>query len=241
MHMRRANQIPPWGFSPEPDVDEDDRQTFAGEGSVIYALQHIEENIEVISGKSGHNHHIQPRIAWSEKSPLISQPQNEELNCSLSEFGVALEENETDSWLQRYFDEVHILYPFLHELIVRQSYEVIFRHRSGMPLHEITYRKHEKFSIAIVFLCLAAGRCSETSISDIHTAHHSAGWSLYKVASSLLEELLSVHHQETVASLSEVQALLLMVSRHFRIRAMLNGDRSSIFFASMPIGERKEC
>lgn len=109
------------------------------------------------------------------------------------------------------FDEVHVLYPFLHPPSVRQTHECLWKDSLSSATGELEENQELRFSAAIVFICLALGRCTASSRIDKEDGAHSAGWSLYSVALDLARPLLDIASGPAIA-LTSLQVLTWMVS-----------------------------
>ena len=206
--------------SPEPDSNDDGhRQTFVGETS-MQALGQAKAQLDNLAAQyvgisplsSGRP--LTPRVHDTEKHDLHVDARKRSkswLREVLSSYGIVLESLDCRTLLQVFFDDVHVLYPFLHRSSVWQTYDYLWKHSLLVSPRELETGGESRLSIALLFVCLALGRCTASSrIGNIDGAQ-SAGWSLYSVAMDLVPSLRDIT-SDAAMSLQGLQILALMVS-----------------------------
>ena len=134
------------------------------------------------------------------------------LRTILLSFGIVPEKKEWLKHLELYFGEIHILFPFVHPPTVWDTFNYLWQNSLFVSSNILSDdSKESKISVALLFLCLANGRCAGSSRVDEANGRNSAGWSLYSVAMYLLRENLDLT-QDHPSSAVSTQALTLMVS-----------------------------
>jgi hypothetical protein len=204
--------------SPGPllNVDDDDGHTFVGETSILHTLRQTEAQLGNLGAE------FRPNTPLSSGRPLtpkfcstidINAEKNSRswLRSILLSYGIVPDKTEYDTLLYIFFDELHILYPFLHPPTVRQTYDYLWRRSLLVSPNDLEQDGESRISVAIVFICLANGRCTASSRVDNADATHSAGWSLYSVATYLLRQFLDLTFDSAI-TLHELQASALMES-----------------------------
>jgi hypothetical protein len=206
--------------SPEPPhLASEERQVFVGEPSMLHALRNTEARLEDPDGES------EIRSEVPNRSPLTPKPFST-LNASaekssrswlrtmLLSYGIVPVKQQWMKFLEIFFLEVHVLYPFLHPPTVRETHEQLWDSSLFLSYDDLSHPGDEnKVSTALLFLCLATGRCTVSSRVDDVEGRHSAGWSLYSVAMYLLRDVLDLT-QDHKSTLQSTQALTLMVRSH---------------------------
>ncbi|KAI1634875.1 fungal-specific transcription factor domain-containing protein [Biscogniauxia mediterranea] len=195
-------------------VEENHRQSFVGETSVLYALRQTEVELDEYASRSrsasplSSTRPLTPKIPTASKVTAETKSQSW-LRTILLSYGIVPDKAYYDTFLRVYFDEIYPLYPFVHRPTVRQTYEYLWQRSLLVPADELD-KDETRLQVAIVFICLAIGRCTGSSRLDNTDGTHSAGWSLYCVAMYLLRRFLDVTQDYTI-SLYGLQALTLMV------------------------------
>ncbi|KAG2170733.1 hypothetical protein JADG_010472 [Aureobasidium aubasidani] len=163
-------------------------------------------------------HNTNPHLNLHEKSATIQADHSgrEWLEERLSRCGIELNQNEWRRWLHTYFTEMHIFCPFLHPPAVWQTFEDFWSKDPSLSTYSAG--QHEaRTSLAIVFLCMAIGRCTISPRSRHTEDRHSSGWSLYIISTAFLSDLLDLAKMPKKPYLAEVQALLLLTLYFFRL------------------------
>lgn len=217
--------------TPEPllNVDDDDGHTFVGETSMLHALRQTEAQFDNLGAE------FRPNSPLSNGRPLtpkfrstvnINAEKNSRswLRSILLSYGIVPDKTEYDTLLYVFFDELHILYPFLHPPTVRQTYNYLWQRSLLVSSDDLEQDGESRISVAIVFICLANGRCTASSRVDNADASHSAGWSLYSVATYLLRQFLDMAFDSAI-TLHGLQASSLMVLYLFRLDASEKAER----------------
>ncbi|KAH7095436.1 fungal-specific transcription factor domain-containing protein [Paraphoma chrysanthemicola] len=106
--------------------------------------------------------------------------------------GVVPEQLEFKTFLEAFFDEVHILHPVLHPPSVWQTFNYLWKHSLLVSLHDMDSNGETRLSVALIFVCLALGRCTTSSRADNADGAHSAGWTLYNVALDIVPSLFDI-------------------------------------------------
>jgi hypothetical protein len=193
------------------------RQSFVGEPSMLNALRKPEELLDDVGL------HSQRRSPASSPAPLTPKPYSSLsasaekdsrlwLRTILPSFGIVPEKKQWLKYLELYFGELHILFPFIHPPTVWDTFNYLWQNALFVSSNDLSDDSTEsKVSVAVLFLCLANGRCAGSSRVDEADGRHSAGWSLYSVAMFLLREDLD-STQDHPSSHVGTQALTLMVS-----------------------------
>lgn len=194
----------------------DDRSAFAGEASVRYNLEHMEDRLERM-GVDRPNHPSSPPpqaltppvipITPAQVSSIRGTSWRDEgtLRQLLYSYGVTIDRNEWEACLTLYFVDVHPLYPFMHPPSVWNDFSRLW----GIHMVNRSAALPEKDKLAPIFLCLALGRCQK-AVRTGSDGRHSAGWSLYCVANDLTGDILNLCGASSTPIL-QLQTLCLMV------------------------------
>ncbi|KAK7413669.1 hypothetical protein QQX98_007451 [Neonectria punicea] len=156
--------------SPGPflNVEDDDGHTFVGETSSLHALRQAEARLNGISAE------CRPNSPLSNGRPLTpklsraldvnaEKSSRSWLRTILLSYGIMPEKRQCDTFLRVFFDEIHVLYPFLHPPSVQQTYEYLWQRSFLVSSDDLENNEENKTSVAIVFICLAIGRCTASS------------------------------------------------------------------------------
>lgn len=199
--------------------DESEQQTFVGELS-IPALPQASSNQGGSMGSGApketksHPLGLHPRrhtFADCERRPEAQKRSRRWPKNVLDSHGVEPDELEWETLLEVCFDEVHVLYPFLHPPSVRQTFAHLRKNSFALSLEELEGSHESRLTTALVFICLALGRCTASSRVDKEDGAHSAGWSLFSIAIDLARPWLDVVSGPAVC-LPSLQVFALMVS-----------------------------
>lgn len=210
----------PGRASPGPTWNDGDsgRQTFVGEISM--------PALEASSNELGHASSVKSATS----NPVLdTDDQNTgrtarvgakkqsrgRLRKTASSHGIVPEDLDCERLLKVCFDEVHILYPFLHPPSVHQTCKYLSSKSFMVSQSELEERQESNLTVAIVFICLALGQCTASSRITDAEPHHSAGWSLYSVAMDLIRPQLDIVSDAPIC-LQSLQILILMASLHSR-------------------------
>lgn len=200
---------------PSPFAENSDRQTFVGEAS-MHALRDTDLQLEDASDSCpdspiSNGRPLTPKLHGT----LVAAAEKKSrswLRAILLSYGITPERSLYDGLMRTFFDEIHILYPFIHPPTVWQSYEYLWQRSLLISSDDLEDGEESKASVAIVFICLALGRCTDSTRAERVDGSHSAGWSLYSVATDLLYPILDLRFHST-PSLHSLQALALMVGQ----------------------------
>ncbi|KAH6688490.1 fungal-specific transcription factor domain-containing protein [Plectosphaerella plurivora] len=131
-------------------VMESDGQTFVGEISMSPGLEDGDDKIDG-----------QPRrpIEYSSRSPLHNtDPSGDRssrkirawLEPLLEQHGVVADEVEWRRYMHIFFDEIHVLYPFLHPPSVWETFNELWEFSALWPMTSPAEREHKRMSVALV-------------------------------------------------------------------------------------------
>jgi hypothetical protein len=193
------------------DILETEGQSFGGEIGIISDFEGIEARLDL-------SIHVPDELFW-EISPLTSfqdipaatiksRSLRGWLERIFHHYGVSVEETKWRRYLQVYFDEIHILYPFLHQPSVWRTFNEMWEYSALWPLSSSDERRSKLKEVAIVGLCMCLGRCTDlTRASDEVQA---AGWPLYCAALSISQDA-STGSNTIHKSLADLQIMFLRV------------------------------
>lgn len=205
-------------------VLEADGQTFAGELSISPAFQDMSESLDG-SGIDDDPSHGKGNAAASAKGTFLRRGGGGDVSSSgdhqvrkvrgwleaiLAHHGVLADEAAWRWHLQVFFDEVHVLYPFLHAPTVWETFDELWEYSALWAMTNAAEREHKRMSVAVVCFCLALGRCSVSSRMADASGVHSSGWSLYSVGMSLVQDAVEMNNM-TAKSLVALQIIMLRV------------------------------
>ena len=204
------------GGSPERQHRSiEQRHNFVGEPATLHALRQTEALLDDVSLRSQRRSPESSSLTPKPYSTLNASAERMSrvwLRTILLSFGIVPDKQQWLKYLRDYFGELHTLFPFLHPPTVRDTHEFLWQSSLLVSSNDLSNdSKESKFSVAILFLCLANGRCVGSNRVDNVDGKHSAGWSLYCVALHLLQEDLDIM-EDHPSSLHSTQAQALMVS-----------------------------
>ncbi|KAH7129136.1 fungal-specific transcription factor domain-containing protein [Dactylonectria macrodidyma] len=208
----------PYSSAELQDAQETDGQTFAGELSMTPAVEGEDDNVDRANT---------PGILPEYPSPGSSlHPTTRRvrgwLENILRQHRVDTDEQQWRQDLQAYMEEIHPAYTFLHPPTVWEIFNEMWENSSVWPTTETAEHPHkrqrQRNAVALVFLCLAVGRCCNLPrIPDV-SGVYSSGWGLYNVAMSLLQGAAEAS-SATAKSLLVLQVLIVRVLYLFRLDA----------------------
>ncbi|KAJ5263820.1 hypothetical protein N7478_011425 [Penicillium angulare] len=194
-----------------------DTEVFSGEPSLVHVLHEMEGTLEKLGIRNKFMASPPPSLPLT---PVYYQSQVEgetsHIKAVLQSHGIIPDREEWDELLHSFVDDVHILYPFLHLPILKNTYEGLWD-RVIVPSCSSYKDNNHRVKIAQVLFCLATGRCNESTRKDTE-GHHSAGWSLFQAGMDVLGDPLEILDDFSV-SLPALQAIILAVIYLFRIDA----------------------
>ncbi|KAJ5663072.1 hypothetical protein N7507_003803, partial [Penicillium longicatenatum] len=202
--------------------------TFSGETSITHNLIVVESRLEQMGVQYARLQSASPGREF--RSCLTPSPDNpprrhpemktSSLNQVLNTHGLVPDREQWDGLLRTFCDEVHILVPFLHLHSIWELYEEMWKNSIGdQPCNNERDRQGVvRVQNAHILLCLANGRCVESSHFKGDEGRYSAGWSLYNAARDMFGDLLNGFSQCT-DQIFVLQTVLLMVVYLFRIDA----------------------
>ncbi|KAJ5638151.1 hypothetical protein N7490_008030 [Penicillium lividum] len=201
---------------------------FSGETSIAHNLTVVESRLEQMGVQYARLRSASPSRAF--RSCLTPSPDNPPgshsdihssfVNRVLDARGVVPQREQWDGLLRTFCDEVHILVPFLHLPSLYELYEGMWENSLGGRSRDPAPDRSGvvRVQTAHILLCLANGRCVESSRFEGDEGRYSAGWSLYKAARDLFGDLLDGFNQ-SADQIFVLQTVLLMVVYLFRIDA----------------------
>ncbi|KAF4471028.1 hypothetical protein FALBO_2062 [Fusarium albosuccineum] len=196
---------------PYLNVDNEDIHTFVGEACSIHSLRLAEAKLDQLGLPSRSDSPLPPaRPLTPMLSPVSTSNVDGEcrswLRMIIRSHGIVPDKRQWDVFSRVYLDEIHGIYPLLHPPTVRQTYDYLWDRSFSVSPTEMEKDGESKISIAIVFLCVALGRCLVSSRTTNADAAHSAGWSLYSVAMHLLRDFLDITQDHPVIYLFRLDA-----------------------------------
>ncbi|KAL5320430.1 hypothetical protein ACEPPN_011234 [Leptodophora sp. 'Broadleaf-Isolate-01'] len=191
-----------------------------GETSVTHALQRVEDRLNELGMP------VVERDSAPGTPPMTPCASNSrEYNYNTISYQVkrALEDNgikpdraNWDEYVEVYFTEVHLLYPFSNETSISETYEKLWELLNSS--NEIIMPEIELDKVCQILLVLALGRCTVSTRVQKREGIHSAGWSLYCTAMDLLGNLIDTVNDDS-RPLSSLHSLILIVIYLIRIDA----------------------
>ena len=198
----------------------DDGSPFAGETSVRYSLELMEDRLSRLGvnrldrPSSPPTQPLTPALRPStpEQTNLDSRPcwrRTGDMRQLIDSHGLVFQFDEWKTQLETFLAEVYPLYPFLFPPSLRDTFDHLWASYSSNTPMPISTDQDMELRLAIVFLCLATGRCT-TATRKQNEARHSAGWSLYCVANELIGDVLHLCGN-SASSMLQLQTLCAMV------------------------------
>ncbi|RNJ60324.1 hypothetical protein D7B24_008706 [Verticillium nonalfalfae] len=176
-------------------------QTFAGEISMSPGLQGMDDDMDRMAADSSGMMAEYP--SRSPNPALDSSPRKIRawLEAILDQHGVVADEEAWRRYLHIFLEEIHILYPILHAPTLWETFNEMWEYSALWPLTSSAEREQKRMAVAL-----------------------SAGWTLYSVGMSLLQD--STEMSNTAAkSLLTLQMLLIRVIYLFRLDATQRATR----------------
>lgn len=196
-------------------------QVHGGETSVLHALRRVEDRLTELGVPI-----VEERDSAPETPPMTPLiPNSSDLNGSqpghevarvLLKHGVTPNLEEWNVYMDTFLDEVHILYPFLSEPLIRTMFEKLWL-KISTPGTDNLDDKSETDLVVQALLILANGRCGISSRVQSSEGSSSAGWSLYCSAMEIQGSLLETVSDDS-RPLSSLHTLILIVSIALPIR-----------------------
>ncbi|KAF4548073.1 Fungal specific transcription factor domain-containing protein 63 [Elsinoe fawcettii] len=207
------------------ESNDGSRQTFAGEMSMP-DLSQIESQPHA-SGRGivepvAEARPLTPRAAHGRS--IIQATSKIWLREVQSAHGIIPDKAEYCNLLDIFFEEVHVLYPYLHKPSILEDHDYLWRNSMLVSCTDLEQSGRSKLSVALVFVGLALGRCTASSRMDTTDGVHSAGWAFYNIAMDLSRPSLDLTSDTTI-TLPELQLLVLMVIYLFRLDASEKAER----------------
>ncbi|PNH48186.1 hypothetical protein VD0004_g316 [Verticillium dahliae] len=190
------------------NVMEPDGQTFAGEISMSPGLQGMEDDMDRMAADSSGMMAEYPSRSPNPAGDSSPRKIRAWLEAILDQHGVVADEEAWRRYLHVFLEEIHILYPILHAPTLWETFNEMWEYSALWPLTSSAEREQKRMAVALVCFCLALGRCSVSSRVTDANGVQSAGWTLYSVGMSLLQD--STEMSNTAAkSLLTLQMLLI--------------------------------
>ncbi|KAJ6003205.1 hypothetical protein N7451_005752, partial [Penicillium sp. IBT 35674x] len=213
-------------FRSDPCSHSTQVPTFSGETSITHNLTVVESRLEQMGVQYARLQSASPNREF--RSCLTPSPENSArrhteirttlLNQVLDAHGLAPDREQWDGLLRTFCDEVHVLVPFLHLQNLWELYERMWTNSLEAQTESNDRQRDGAVCVqyAHILLCLANGRCVESSRFEGDEGRYSAGWSLYNAARDMFGDLLDGFTQ-CADQIFMLQTVLLMVVYLFRI------------------------
>lgn len=167
------------------NVLEPDGQTFAGEASLNSSARSVQDTS---SGSVTSSAPFRPNSPLSERAPGPTGKIRGWLERIFSQHGLYADQVEWRRYLRVFFDEVYILYPFVHPNAVWQTFDEMWEYSALWIMSDTTEREQKRMAVALVCFCLAIGRCNVSTRMEDADGVQSAGWTLYSAGMSLIQD-----------------------------------------------------
>lgn len=201
-------------------VLESEGQAFAGEASLESGPRSV---LEQRSGSVASSAPFRPSSSLSEQhTPGRTGKIRGWLEVIFAQHGLYADQVEWRRYLRVFFDQVHILYPFLHPNSVWQTFDEMWECSALWVMSDTVEREQKTIAVAIVCFCLAIGRCNVSTRMEDVDGVQSAGWTLYSAGTSLIHNM-SEPSDTSATSLLGFQVSVLRVSEPFLMRQLLLG------------------
>jgi hypothetical protein len=186
----------------------------AGETSVLHALRRVEDRLSELGLPIVDERGSAPETPPMTPSGLISEgddigARGRGIIHLMYKHGVRPNREEWDAYLETFLIEVHLLYPFLSEELVREMYSHLWESVANERVDLSTGATNTDHMVQAL-LVLANGRCARSSRIQ-NAGSNSAGWSLYCTAMELQGSLLDIVSDDS-NPLSSLHTLTLVVS-----------------------------
>ncbi|EGY16161.1 uncharacterized protein VDAG_07325 [Verticillium dahliae VdLs.17] len=176
-------------------------QTFAGEISMSPGLQGMEDDMDRMAADSSGMMAEYPSRSPNPAGDSSPRKIRAWLEAILDQHGVVADEEAWRRYLHVFLEEIHILYPILHAPTLWETFNEMWEYSALWPLTSSAEREQKRMAVAL-----------------------SAGWTLYSVGMSLLQD--STEMSNTAAkSLLTLQMLLIRVIYLFRLDATQRATR----------------
>ncbi|KAJ5122931.1 hypothetical protein N7448_009028 [Penicillium atrosanguineum] len=199
--------------------------TFSGETSIAHNLTVVEGRLEQMGVHYGHrpaspDHSFRSCLTPSPEPPTNHSPDRHAdfIPRVLQAHGIIPDRKKWEGLMHTFCDEVHILVPFLHPPSLWNLHEEIWESSFGDQSGDYDRSMTRRMQAAHVLLCVANGRCVETSRAEGGSGPYSAGWSLYSAARGIFGDLLEGFRQ-CKNHVFVLQTVLLIVIYLFRLDA----------------------
>ncbi|KAK7420785.1 hypothetical protein QQX98_002589 [Neonectria punicea] len=210
---------------------ETDGQTFAGELSMTPPLDDEDESMDCSNTASYGMLPEYPSPGSSLHHPTTRRVRGW-LESILAQHGVVADEQQWRYDLQHFMEEVHPFYACLHPPKVWETFNDMWEYSALWSVTDAAGRERQRLSLALVFFCLALGRCGMPLTMPDASAAYSSGWGLYSVGMTLLQGGMETSSMAT-KSLLMPQALVIRVVYLFRLDANQQAARVLALIVSM--------
>jgi hypothetical protein len=214
LSFREGDELAFSNKSSSPEV-----QAFSGETSIAHNLTVVEGRLEQMGVQYSRERSTSPNGQF--RSNLTPSPESsfrgfKEQGTSLTQrvlrkHGIIPDRDQWEVIMHTFCDEVHVLVPFLHLPAVwrlyKQTWTISFDQESSCSSNS----EAQRFQAAHILLCLANGKCVESSRFEGDEGPYSAGWSFYSAARDAFGDLLDGFSQCT-DQIFLLQTVVLMVS-----------------------------
>lgn len=214
LSFREGDELAFSNKSSSPEV-----QAFSGETSIAHNLTVVEGRLEQMGVQYSRERSTSPNGQF--RSNLTPSPEPsfrgfKEQGTSLTQrvlrkHGIIPDRDQWEVIMHTFCDEVHVLVPFLHLPAVwrlyKQTWTISFDQESSCSSNS----EAQRFQAAHILLCLANGKCVESSRFEGDEGPYSAGWTFYSAARDAFGDLLDGFSQCT-DQIFLLQTVVLMVS-----------------------------
>lgn len=190
-------------------------RSHTGETSVLHALRRVEDRLTELGLPI-----VDERDSAPETPPMTPiglaleeghvGPHSRGIRYLLQKHGIRSSREEWDTYLESFLIEVHPLYPFLSEELLRKMYSQLWE-SLAVESADLANEAVNTDRTVQALLVLANGRCARSSRMQSNAGSSSAGWSLYCTAMELQGSLLDIVSDDS-NPLSSLHTLTLVVS-----------------------------
>lgn len=194
-------------------------QAFSGETSIVHNLTVVEGRLEQMGVQYSRERSTSPNRQY--RSNLTPSPESsfrrfQEQGTSftqrvLHKHSIIPDRGQWEAIMHTFCDEVHVLVPFLHLPAMWRLYEQTWAVSFDQSSSRSSESGIQRFQTAHILLCLANGKCVESSRFERDEGPYSAGWSFYSAARDTFGDLLDGFSQCT-DQIFLLQTVILMVS-----------------------------
>ncbi|KAE8150688.1 fungal-specific transcription factor domain-containing protein [Aspergillus avenaceus] len=199
---------------------------FSGESSISHTLDQIEG---FLKDKNGGQNRTEHSMSCNESGTSLTAPSSPstgskelrtptDIRKVMRAHGIYPLKAEWDAYMHTFYQEVHILYPFLYLPTLWGNYTNLWN-CSFLPSEpELQRSKDYRIMVSQIWICIALGRCTESPRVNSKEGKESAGWSLFEAATDLIGDILGSFRACSKPVLV-IQTYALMIVYLFRLDA----------------------